>query len=294
MRPAVASVFVLVLLASRAAAQDSPDPAEPPPSPDDPAPGPADGAAAAEVGAAHGDEGEDLGWEPDQRGFTGQDGGSDSPPEPEPDEESGGGVQLASESDAASRGPMLWLDGSIGGQYTDLTGLSDRDLLPQGAPGAAAGVAFSIGGGMQLGQSYVGARGVIALHAPFDLSAMELEAGVRAPLPLFDGGSTLSVRFGVGWAWLNQSDYADSHMLTEMPVGGPILEVGASLETWVSDDVTLGVAGDGMLLLPSRAPSTCDDPGPEGECVVDGFDFASDGSAVGIGTRLRLVLGLHF
>jgi hypothetical protein len=191
-------------------------------------------------------------------------------------------------------GAGFYLSGSIGAHWADLDAISGTDLLPQSARADTAGVGFSIAGGAHLSHFFVGARGTVGLGGAYDLYSMVFEGGARAPLPLFDDRSALSVRFGFGWAWLNHAGYAEAHDLDGLLVQGPVVELGTGADVWLGDDVTLGLSVDGLLLFPSRGASTCEMPGTMGECVVDGFDFATTGRGVGLGARLRLELGVHF
>lgn len=291
----VAILISIVAGAAVARAQDEPTaeppvaPAEPPVAPADPGAG--DGDAPADAAAA-----DELGWEPDQRGAHGD---PDAPPA------DGGGASDAEEDavltagvarmeSSYASGPSLWLDVGGGGSWIDLGALSEDRLLPQSVSSSAGGVSLSIGGGMQVGPFTAGARGTLGLHGAYDLASMVLEVGARVPLYLLDSPNSLAVRFGAGWAWMTSSSFETEGSEPVLPIGGAVIEAGVAIETWLGDDVTLGLAGDGMLLFPRRAESTCDAPSADGECIVDGLDFAQAGSAIGLGARLRLVLGVHF
>ncbi|HEV8244943.1 MAG TPA: hypothetical protein VGP93_04215, partial [Polyangiaceae bacterium] len=139
---------------------------------------------------------------------------------------------------------------------------------------AQTGLVYGGGLGLRLVFLTLGARFRLASFADYQLWTLNAEAGFRIPLGSIEPYFT----FGGGYASLGSLDTAS------VAVKGFDLRGGFGLDVYLTEMFSLGGNLSGDLLFLTR---------PEVQSSTTAV-YAKDGSSIGAGVTLTLVVGLHF
>ena len=209
-----------------------------------------------------------------------------SEPGPTPATQTEAALDRADKEDSGRGLEFAWLNAELGPQYVGLQALK-ADNLVDGTlvESKGMGMTYGAGLGMRLLAFTLGARFRFGNFSSFQLWSLGAEGGMHIPLGRLEPYFT----FGAGYASLG--GFKSGAVSPMSPSAkGLDLRGAVGLDVYLSNTFSIGGSLSGDLLFLSRSASAAVPlpPGSEGAAV-----YAQDGSGIGAGGTLSLVLGLH-
>jgi len=238
-------------------------------------------------------------WAADAPAGTNLQAGGLKPPEavqsdanPTPATQTEAQLDRADQEDSGRGLEFAWLAAELGPQYVGLQALQ-ADNLVDGTLVDSSGVGMGYGAGLgaRLLAFTFGARFRFGNFSDWQLWTLGAEAGMHIPLGRLEPYFT----FGAGYASLG--GFKPAAVTAYNPSAhGLDLRGSAGLDLYLSNTFSVGANLSGDLLFLSRSASgALPLPGgasPEAQ-AANAFYGAQDGSGIGAGGMLSLVLGLH-
>jgi len=200
-------------------------------------------------------------------------------------------LDRADKEDSGRGLEFAWLNAEIGPQYVGLQALKSNNLIDGSQfDSKGLGMAYGAGVGARLLAFTLGARFRFANFSDWQLWTLGLEGGMHIPLGRIEPYFTL----GAGYASLG--GFQPTALGSADPSAHGFDVRGAvGLDVYLSNTFSIGGSLSGDLLFLSRSASA-GVPLPSGaspeQVRVNGF-YSGDGSGIGAGGTLSLVLGLH-
>ena len=235
--------------------------------------------------------------EPSPAGSNLQAGGL-KPPEAVQSEASTAPTQTEAKLDQADKEDsgrglsFAWLNLELGPEYVGLQALKADNLVDGTLVEAkGAGMGYGAGIGARLLAFTVGARFRFGNFSDWQLWTLGAEAGMHIPLGRIEPYFSL----GAGYASLGGIKPTGAASSLNPSAHGLDLRGSAGLDVFLSNTFSIGANLSGDLLFLGRsaqAPGPLPAPGsPAEEHAID--VYSKDGSGIGAGGMLSLVLGLH-
>jgi len=196
-------------------------------------------------------------------------------------------LDRADKEDSGRGLEFAWLNAELGPQYVGLQALK-ADNLVDGSVVDSKGVGMGYGAGIgaRLLAFTFGARFRFGNFSDWQLWTLGAEAGMHFPLGRIEPYFSL----GAGYASLGGFK-ADEVSAFKPSAHGFDVRGSAGLDVYLSNTFSVGANLSGDLLFLSRSASAAV-PLPPGAASSLGV-YAQDGSGIGAGGMLSLVLGLH-
>src|SRR6478752_7237334 len=204
----------------------------------------------------------------------------ESEPNPTPASKTEAELDRADKEDSGRGLEFAWLNAEIGPQYVGLQALK-ADNLVDGTLVESKGMGMMYGAGLgaRLLAFTLGARFRFGNFSDWQLWTLGAEAGMHIPLGRLEPYFTL----GAGYASLGGFK-PDAVTPYKPSAHGFDVRASAGLDYYLSNTFSVGANLSGDLLFLSRSASGAG---------ANAF-YAQDGSGIGAGGTLSLVLGLHF
>jgi hypothetical protein len=196
-------------------------------------------------------------------------------------------LDRADKEDSGRGLEFAWLNAELGPQYVGLQALKADNLVDGTlAESKGVGMGYGAGLGVRLLAFTLGARFRFGNFSDWQLWTLGAEGGMHIPLGRLEPYFTL----GAGYASLGgfKSDAFSAHSPS---AHGFNLRGGVGLDVYLSNTFSIGGNLSGDLLFLSRSGSSNFAPVPPASSA--GASYAADGSGIGAGGTLSLVLGLH-
>ncbi|HYP98374.1 MAG TPA: hypothetical protein VER96_06855 [Polyangiaceae bacterium] len=212
---------------------------------------------------------------------------------PTPETQTEAQLDRADKEDSGRGLEFAWLNAEFGPQYVGLQALK-ADNLVDGTLVDSKGVGMTYGAGLgvRLLAFTLGARFRFGNFSDWQLWTLGAEAGMHIPLGRLEPYFTL----GAGYASLGGFK-PDAVTPYKPSAHGFDVRGSAGLDYYLSNTFSVGANLSGDLLFLSRSASgALPLPGgasPESQ-AANAFYGGQDGSGIGAGGTLSLVLGLHF
>jgi hypothetical protein len=195
-------------------------------------------------------------------------------------------LDRADKEDSGRGLEFAWLNGELGPQYVGLQALSADNLVDGTVVDSKGlGMGYGVGLGARLLAFTLGARFRFGNFPDWQLWTLGAEAGMHIPL----GRIEPYVSLGAGYASLAGFKPAEVTPL-QPSAHGLDLRGAVGLDFYLSNTFSIGANLSGDLLFLSRSASAAV-PLPAGNQAA--AVYARDGSGIGAGGMLSLVLGLH-
>jgi len=213
-----------------------------------------------------------------------------SDPTPTPTTQTEAQLDRADKEDSGRGLEFAWLNAEVGPQYLGLQTLKANKLV-DGAliDSKGAGMVYGAGLGVRLLAFTVGARFRFGNFSDWQLWSLGAEAGMHIPLGRLEPYFTL----GAGYASVGgfSSDFMRGSNMSGLDVRG-----SAGVDYYLSNTFSVGANLSGDLLFLSRSGSSQVrlDASASQEQQAAAALYGQDGSGIGAGGTLSLVLGLHF
>jgi len=201
-------------------------------------------------------------------------------------------LDRADKEDSGRGLEYAWLNVEAGPQYVGLQALKADNLVDGTlAESKGLGMGYGAGLGVRLLAFTLGARFRFGNFSDWQLWTLGLEGGMHIPLGRIEPYFT----FGAGYASLGGFKQA-TVSAWDPSARGLDLRGAVGLDVYLSNTFSIGGNLSGDLLFLSRSASGAR-PLPAGasqeEQAVNAFYGSRDGSGIGAGGMLSLVLGLH-
>jgi hypothetical protein len=193
----------------------------------------------------------------------------------------------ADQEDAGRGLEYVWLNAEIGGEHVGLQTFKKGDLVDGTLiKNAQTGLVYGGGLGLRILNYTAGVRFHMGQFSNWQLWTLDAEGQFRIPMGRLEPYFTL----GAGYASVGGFD-TDSAVASEASIHGFNVRLAAGLDYYVSNMFSVGANLSGDMLVLSRSAVRLPVPTPEPEGTAF---YAEDGSGIGLGGTLTLVLGLHF
>jgi hypothetical protein len=200
-------------------------------------------------------------------------------------------LDRADKEDSGRGLEFAWLNVEAGPQYVGLQALKADNLVDGTLTDSKGmGMGYGAGIGMRLLAFTLGARFRFGNFSDWQLWTLGLEGGMHIPLGRIEPYFT----FGAGYASLGGFK-SDTISPLEPSAKGLDLRGSVGLDVYLSNTFSIGGNLSGDLLFLSRSASAAVPlPPPATQEQQDAAAvYARDGSGIGAGGMLSLVLGLH-
>lgn len=192
----------------------------------------------------------------------------------------------ADEEDAGRGLEYVWLNAEIGGEHVGLQTFKNGDLVDGTLiKNTQTGLVYGGGLGVRILNYTAGVRFHMGQFSNWQLWTLDAEGQFRIPIGRLEPYFTL----GAGYASVGGFD-TDSSIASDATIRGFNVRLAAGLDYYVSNMFSVGANLSGDMLVLSRAALDV----PEGDASDEAKVYAADGSGIGMGGTLTLVLGLHF
>lgn len=203
-----------------------------------------------------------------------------------------------SEAEDSGRGfELFWLNGELGGTYTDMAQFSSETLQIEKTK--AGGPFFGLGAGIRLVVLTAGARVRYNALSSFNLWQVNGELGLKFPIRSVD----LLVGVHGGWSFVGSLGDAGLATSSAVPdakdrvsIRGPNAGLDLAVDYYVSPTFSVGVGAFGDALFLNRPPVE-KPPGltPDQEAAIANDPlYQKSGTSFGLQVGAALRLGLHF
>jgi hypothetical protein len=204
-----------------------------------------------------------------------------------------------SEAEDSGRGfELFWLNGEVGGSYTDMAQFSSDTLQVEKT--SAGGPFFGLGAGLRFVVLVLGARVRYNALSSFNLWQINGELGLKLPIRSFDvligGHGGYSFVGSLGDAGLatstNVPDAKDRVSIRGFNAG-----LDVALDYYVSPTFSVGVGAFGDVLLLNRPKVDIPSAGLTAEqqaAIANDPLYQKSGTSAGFQAGAALRLGLHF
>jgi hypothetical protein len=203
--------------------------------------------------------------------------------QPSPEKE----LEEADQEDSGRGLEWVWLNAEIGTQHLGLQTFKANDLVDaQLVKTTQTGLLYGVGVGVRLLVFTAGARFRLGSFGDWQLWTLDAEGGLRVPIGSLEPYFTL----GAGYASLG-SFSTTAPASSKADVKGFNARLGAGLDYYLSNTFSVGANFTGDVLFLSRAKVA------EASASASGNEaaiYAKDGSSIGAGATLTVVVGLHF
>ena len=201
-------------------------------------------------------------------------------------------LDRADQEDSGRGLEFAWLNAELGPQYVGLQALKADNLVDGTLVDTKGfGMGYGAGLGVRLLAFTLGARFRFGNFSDWQLWTLGAEGGMHIPLGRIEPYFT----FGAGYASLG--GFKPSAVSAMNPSAhGLDLRGSAGLDVYLSNTFSIGGNLSGDLLFLSRSASGAvplPGGGSQEQQFATGFYGAQDGSSIGAGATLSLVLGLH-
>jgi len=201
-------------------------------------------------------------------------------------------LDRADKEDSGRGLEFAWLNAELGPQYVGLQGLKADNLVDGTlADSNGFGMGYGAGLGVRLLAFTLGARFRFGNFSDWQLWTLGAEGGMHIPLGRLEPYFT----FGAGYASLGGFK-SEAVSAMSPSVHGLDLRGSAGLDVYLSNTFSIGANLSGDLLFLSRSASgvlRLPDGASQEQQAANLFYGAQDGSGIGAGAMLSLVLGLH-
>ena len=201
-------------------------------------------------------------------------------------------LDRADKEDSGRGLEYAWLNAELGPQYVGLQALKSDDLVDGTlVDSKGLGMGYGAGIGMRLLAFTLGARFRFGNFSDWQLWTLGAEGGMHIPLGRIEPYFT----FGAGYASLGgfKPEVVSAY---DPSAHGLNLRGSVGLDVYLSNTFSIGGNLSGDLLFLSRSASGAP-PLPAGSSpdaqAANAFYGGRDGSGIGAGGMLSLVLGLH-
>jgi hypothetical protein len=201
-------------------------------------------------------------------------------------------LDRADKEDSGRGLEFAWLNAELGPQYVGLQALK-ADNLVDGTMVDSKGVGMTYGAGLgvRLLAFTFGARFRFGNFSDWQLWTLGAEAGMHFPI------GRLEPYFSLGAGYASLGGFKPDVVTPYKPSAhGFDVRASAGLDYYLSNTFSVGANLSGDLLFLSRSASgVSQNPGASQEQqAANAFYGGTDGSGIGAGGTLSLVLGLHF
>lgn len=204
---------------------------------------------------------------------------------PTPADKTEAQLDRADKEDSGRGLEFAWLNAELGPQYLGLQALKSDNLVDGSVvESKGLGMTYGAGLGVRLLAFTLGARFRFGNFSDWQLWTLGAEAGMHIPLGRIEPYFTL----GAGYASLGGFK-PDAVSALKPSAHGFDLRGSAGLDVYLSNTFSVGANLSGDLLFLSRSASAV----PSNSTGASAF-YGQDGSGIGVGGTLSLVLGLHF
>jgi hypothetical protein len=196
-------------------------------------------------------------------------------------------LELADKEDSGRGLEWLWLNAEVGGQHVGLHTLKASDLVDgKLIETSQTGLLYGGGLGFRILNYTGGVRFRLGTFKDWKLWTLDAEGQFRIPIGRLEPYATV----GAGYASLG-SFATSSALASAADVKGFNARLGVGLDYYLSNTFSLGgsLSGDLLVLSRSALAVPADLEGGE-EAKV----YGEDGSGIGAGATLTVVVGLHF
>jgi hypothetical protein len=201
-------------------------------------------------------------------------------------------LDRADKEDSGRGLEFAWLNVELGPEYVGLQALKSDNLVDGTlADSKGAGMMYGVGLGARLLAFTLGARFRFGNFSDWQLWTLGAEGGMHIPLGRLEPYFT----FGAGYASLGGFKQA-TVSAWDVSAHGLDLRGAVGLDVYLSNTFSVGANLSGDLLFLSRSASgvrALPGGGSQDEQAVNAFYGGQDGSGIGAGGTLSLVLGLH-
>jgi hypothetical protein len=215
----------------------------------------------------------------------------ESEPNPTPATKTEAELDRADKEDSGRGLEFAWLNAEVGPQYVGLQALKADNLVDGTlAESKGMGMMYGAGLGARLLAFTLGARFRFGNFSDWQLWTLGAEGGMHIPLGRLEPYFT----FGAGYASLGGFK-PDAVSALATSAHGLDLRGAVGLDVYLSNTFSIGGNLSGDLLFLSRSAATpVPGPPPANQAQADAMTvYARDGSGIGAGGTLSLVLGLH-
>jgi hypothetical protein len=208
-----------------------------------------------------------------------------SDPNPPETTQTEAALDRADKEDSGRGLEFAWLNAELGPQYVGLQALKSDNLVDGTlADSKGLGMGYGAGLGARLLAFTVGARFRFGNFPDWQLWTLGAEGGMHIPLGRLEPYFTL----GAGYASLGGFK-SDSLSTLKPSAHGFDLRGAVGLDVYLSNTFSIGANLSGDLLFLNRSASVPVPLPPGSQAAI----YAQDGSGIGAGGMLSLVLGLH-
>jgi hypothetical protein len=195
-------------------------------------------------------------------------------------------LERADKEDSGRGLEWVWLNAEVGGQHVGLHTLKNDDLVDgELIKSSQTGLLYGGGLGLRILNYTAGVRFRMGTFSDWSLWTLDAEGQFRIPIGRLEPYATL----GAGYASLG-SFKTDSPLVSDVTVRGFNARLGVGLDYYLSNTFSLGGNLTGDLLVLSRSAVSV----PPNTDVAEDYVYAKDGSGIGAGATLTVVVGLHF
>ncbi len=199
-------------------------------------------------------------------------------------------LEKAEKEDSGRGLEFFWLNGEVGVEHLGLQTFKANDLVDADLVSTTqTGLVYGGGLGLRLVFLTLGARFRMGSFADYQLWTLNAEAGFRIPLGSIEPYFT----FGGGYASLGSFD-ASSLGSANVGASGFDLRGGFGLDIYLTEMFSLGGNLTGDVLFLSRPKADNADLSTTAGGTLAADVYGQDGSSIGAGATLTLVVGLHF
>lgn len=203
----------------------------------------------------------------------------------------------AEQKDSGRNFELVWLDGSIGGSYINMSQFSSESLQIEKT--SAGGPAFSVGGGVRFVILVLGARLRHNALSTFNMWQINGEAGLKIPVSSFD------ILFGLhgGYSFVGRLGDAGVATSTNTPVSTDAVSIrgfnagiDVAFDYYVSPlfSVGAGILGDFLFLNRPAVDVPANLTPDQRAAIANDPLYQKSGTSAGLQLAGGLRLGLHF
>jgi hypothetical protein len=195
-------------------------------------------------------------------------------------------LERADKEDAGRGLEWVWLNAEVGGQHLGLHTLKAKDLVDgELIKPSQTGLSYGGGVGLRILNYTAGVRFRMGTFSEWSLWTLDAEGQFRIPIGRLEPYATV----GAGYASLG-SLATGSSIASKAKIRGFNARIGVGLDYYLSNTFSLGgnLSGDLLVLSRSAVDGAAESSEPSEQL------YAEDGSGIGAGATLTLVVGLHF
>jgi hypothetical protein len=195
-------------------------------------------------------------------------------------------LERADKEDAGRGLEWVWLNAEVGGEHVGLHTFKSKDLVDgELIKASQTGLLYGGGLGLRILNYTAGVRFRMGTFSDWSLWTLNAEGQFRIPIGRLEPYATL----GGGYASLG-SFKTDAELVSDVEIRGFNARIGVGLDYYLSNTFSIGGNVTGDLLVLSRSAVFV----PPNVDFADEFVYGKDGSGIGAGATLTVVVGLHF